>query len=311
MGKKDLWQKDYFDDRNRFADMFNGILFQGKAIMKAEELEDTESQVVHHEKDGETVNIIRDKVYKWKGQQVAICVLENQSYVDYRMVFRVMLEEAVSYIKQQKRTYKKWKEAGYGFDKNEFLSKMHKEEKYTPVITVVLYLGTEEEWNGAKSLYEMLEIAEELKPFVTNHKLNLFDYHEYKDFSFFKTENRILFELLSCAKDKIKLEKIIRKNQYIVDRETMKAILGMLGMKVDLNKIMTKTKEGVKYDMCKAVEDMIEDGRQKGLQEGLVALVNILATMLPDLDTIYNKIISDEKYQHVTREQVEKYYYAK
>lgn len=323
MGKKDLWQSDYFDNKERFADMINGAFFKGEQVISAEELEEVDSKLVHHEKNEEAVSVIRDKVYRWRGQNVSICVLENQSYVDYRMVFRVMLEEAVSYIKQQKRVYRKWKEAGYSFDKNEFLSQMRKEEKYTPVITLILYLETEQEWDGAKSLYEILEIDEEWKPFVTNHKMNLFDYHEYEDFSFFKTENRIIFELLSCAKDEIKMEKIIKKNQYILDKETIKAILGMLGIKVNLNKIRIKTQEGVRYDMCKAWDDHKEsgrregrregrqEGRQEGLQEGLISLVNILSTIFSDFDTIYNKIISDKKYQNVTREQVEKYYYAK
>lgn len=30
MGKKDLWQSDYFDKNERFADIFNGTLFQGE-----------------------------------------------------------------------------------------------------------------------------------------------------------------------------------------------------------------------------------------------------------------------------------------
>ena len=119
------------------------------------------------------------------------------------------------------------------------------------------------------------------------------------------------------------MEKIIKKNQYILDKETIKAILGMLGIKVNLNKIRIKTQEGVGYDMCKAWDDHKEsgrregrregrkEGRQEGLQEGLISLVNILSTIFSDFDTIYNKIISDEKYQNVTREQVEKYYYAK
>ena len=69
--------------------------------------------------------------------------------------------------------------------------------------------------------------------------------------------------------------------------------------------------KGVRYSMCKAWDDHKESGRQEGLQEGLNSLVNILSTIFSDFDTIYNKIISDEKYQNVTREQVEKYYCAK
>lgn len=315
MGRKDLWQSDYFDDKRRFADMINGAFFKGEQIIKAEELEEVDPKLVHHEKSGEAVSVIRDKVYKWRGQQICICVLENQTYVDYRMVFRVMLEEAVSYIKEQKRLYKKREEAGYKFNGNEYLSQMRKEEKYTPVITLILYLGTEDMWDGARSLYEMLEINEVWKPFVTDHKLNLFDYHEYRDFSFFNTENRIIFELLACAKDEGKMEETIKKNQYILDKETVKAILGMLGIKVNLNKIRLRKQEGAGYDMCKAWDDHKERGRQEGRREeqkeGLVSLINILSTVFSDIDTIYNKIISDKKYQNITREQVEKYYYAK
>lgn len=50
------------------------------------------------------------------------------------MVFRVMLEETLNYLKQQKDAYRKWKDAGYKLDGNEFLSKIRKQEKYVPVI---------------------------------------------------------------------------------------------------------------------------------------------------------------------------------
>ena len=207
------------------------------------------------------------------------------------------------------------------------MSQMRKEEKYMPVITLILYLGTEQEWDGAKSLYEMLEIGEEWKPFVTNYKLNLFDYHEYKDFSFFKTENRIIFELLSCAKDKRKMENIIKKNQYILDRETAKAILGILGIKINLNKIMVKTEEGVRFAMCKAWDEQKDSGRQEGLQKGfqqgrqegeretlkksLKALVDSLKKFSSDLEAIYNAVIENELYKDVTREQVRECYYVR
>ena len=270
MGRKDLWQSDYFDDKERFADMINGSLFHGETVIKAEELSEADSGIVHHEKNGEAVSIIRDKVYKWKGKYISICVLENQSYVDYRMVFRIMLEEAVSYIKQQKKTFKKWKAAGYKFKGNEFLSQMRKEEKFIPVITLVLYLG-KEAWDGAKSLYELLEIDEELKPFVTNHKINVFDYHEHKDFSGFRTENRFLFELLTNSEDKDKTGKIIKEylNDYSIDEETARAIFGMLEIKEDIEKYKKQTEKGERINMCKAWDDHKESGRREGMREGM------------------------------------------
>ena len=88
-------------------------------------------------------------------------------------------------------------------------------------------------WDGAKSLYEMLELEDELKPFVNDFKLNLFDYHEWKDFSRFKTANRLLFEALSCGSDRKRMKKILRENPgyKALDLESAKAIRGMLGVR--------------------------------------------------------------------------------
>ena len=93
MGQKDLWQSDYFDSNVRFADVYNGIFFHGEEIIKPEELEPCDSVFVQHFQNQNTVKVICDKIRKWKGQHLAILPLENQSYVDYRMVLRVMQEE--------------------------------------------------------------------------------------------------------------------------------------------------------------------------------------------------------------------------
>lgn len=34
MGQRDLYQSDFYEDKNRFADIFNGALFKGKEVMK-------------------------------------------------------------------------------------------------------------------------------------------------------------------------------------------------------------------------------------------------------------------------------------
>ena len=193
------------------------------------------------------------------------------------------------------------------------LSQMRKEEKFIPVITLILYLGKEEAWDGAKTLYELLEIDEELKPFVTNYRINLFDYHDFKDFSIFKTENRFLFELLNNSKDKNKTGEIIKEylNDYSIDEETAGAIFGILDIKENINKYKKKTEEGDKVNMCKAWEDQKESGRREALRESLKALIHSLKKFSIDLEAIYNTVVENELYKEVTREQVREYYYAK
>ena len=53
----------------------------------------------------------------------------------------------------------------------------------------------------------MLELEEELKPYISNYQLNLFDYHKYDSFEFFKGEVKVLFEVLSCVNNKEKISK--------------------------------------------------------------------------------------------------------
>ena len=87
----------------------------------------------------------------------------------------------------------------------------------------------------------------------------------------FKTENRLLFEMLTNARDKKKMLSVLKQHNHSgkVDEVSAKAILGILNVKMDLAKILKKDETGREvYDMCQAFEDYKEDGRQLGLKQG-------------------------------------------
>lgn len=85
------------------------------------------------------------------------------------------------------------------------------------------------------------------------------------------------------------------------------------------DKIMVKTEEGVRFSMCKAIDDLKEsersEGRREGerevLKKGLEAMITSLKKFSKDLEEIYDVVIANELYKNVTREQVEKLYHAK
>ena len=107
---------------------------------------------------------------------------------------------------------------------------------------------------------------EEIKPFVNDFKLNQFDYYDSTDFSKFQTENRLLFEMLSCQKDKEKMKEVLKRHSAkgLVDKESAKAILGIINEKVNLEAIMKKDEHDREvYDMCQAFEDYKEEGREE------------------------------------------------
>ncbi len=63
--------------------------------------------------------------------------------------------------------------------------------------------------------------------------------------------------------------KEVMKPEELETEDSAKTILGILKVKLDLEKIMKKDEEGKEvYDMCQAFEDYKEEGRQAGLEEG-------------------------------------------
>lgn len=192
---------------------------------------------------------------------------------------RVMEAEVIGYDKQRKEANCKNREEGIKLVGDEYPSRMKKGQKFVPIITLVIYVGRKKIWDGARSLYEMLEMDEAVKPFVNDFKLNLFDYHEWKDFSKFKTENRLLFEMLSCGSDKKKMKEILQTNLAYekLDIESAKVILGILGVKIALDTIKGWDEEGREvYNVCKAFDDYRKEGRREGKLEMGVKLVKNL-----------------------------------
>ena len=267
MGRKDMSQSDFFADKSRFSDLFNGIIFQGEPVIKAEELK-VEDSVVTWRGGSKAKKLISDKSMRWKNIVLTVLILETQDYVDYFMVPRVVKKEIAIYDAQRREGYSYGLSNGAKPDGNEFLSHMFKFQKLNPVITLVLYTG-EEIWDGGKELYDMMMVPEELKPFVMNYKINFYDYRECNHYEIFKTDNALLFQLLNAREDKGKMKQIILREieeKRCKDLETMAAILGITGMKFDIESFYDKEMGG--YDMCKAMEEWEQEIREQALTEG-------------------------------------------
>lgn len=279
MGKPDECYYDYLDDNYRFADQVNGALFQGRQVVIPDELEPADAQVVYLGKEAGTrsnYKVIVDKARIWKGRLIHVLAVESQTYVDYRMVLRNMLSESLSYHKQWKQ-----KKAAHGRKQDlktgtdEFFSGMGKEDKFIPVITLVVYCGTEHSWNGAKCLYELLDIDDEMKEFVTNYKLNLYDCHEHDTFDEYRTGLRQLFEVVRYGKDKKQLKRVIEENREAysnIDSDTRELLEVVANVKIpEEYRVMGKGEE--RFNMCKAFEDYRLEGKLEGMQEHLVRSV--------------------------------------
>ena len=177
--------------------------------------------------------------------------IENQSEEDKGMVFRCMIYDALSYLKQLDNIEKP--------NKNDKI-------KLKPVITLVLYLSNGE-WDGPKSIYEIIDMEKYqfIKDRIYDYKLHLISPYEIKneDFSKLTSEMRIVLKCIKKSHNSKEFDDLIN-NDTDFKKVSNKAI-GLINEVVDTE---FKTNENGGYvDMCKAIEDMKKEARLEGMAE--------------------------------------------
>ena len=252
MGKPDEYFYNYLDDNVRFADQMNGALFRGRQVVKPEDLEPADAQAVYLGREAggrENFKAIVDKARMWKG---------------------------LSYHKQWKQMrlrHDREKDLKIGTD--EFFSGMARDEKFVPVITLVVYCGTERRWDGAKCLYEVLDIDDEVKAYVTNYKLNLYDCHEHDTFDEYHTGLRQLFEAVRYGNDKEQLKRVMEENKETynnIDRDTKELLEVVAKVRIpEEYKVIRNGEE--RFEVCKAFADYKLEGKLEEKQEHFIMLV--------------------------------------
>ena len=155
MGEKDIAEKNLEAFNDVFADIVNVLLFKGNKLMKEKDLESAVKDSMF-KADGKIHQQERDVSKFWKNGEIRISILgfENQTNPDKDMPLRVISYDGASY-------------------KQQLLDKKAK-QRY-PVATIVLYFGTKEKWSTPKNLFGCFNVPEELKPFVNDYKINVFN----------------------------------------------------------------------------------------------------------------------------------------
>ncbi|MBR4329668.1 MAG: Rpn family recombination-promoting nuclease/putative transposase [Candidatus Riflebacteria bacterium] len=168
MGEKDLAQKTLEAYNDVFADIVNVLLFDGKQLVKEDELEQESPESIY-KVDGKLHELKRDVAKYWKHNNIRIALvgLENQIETDKYMPIRVMSYDATAYRQQLLNQYEIDPETG------KQVKKKNADHIY-PVVTMVLYFGNIP-WKKYKTLLDIVEVPEELKPFVSDYKTNIFE----------------------------------------------------------------------------------------------------------------------------------------
>lgn len=246
MGEKDITEKILEDHNDVFADIINGLIFAGEQRILPESLENTAVHSQYKADDEKVHELERDVAKYWKDQdvQLAICGIENQSSVEKYMPFRII-----------------------GYDGTAYRSQLQdKRKEILPVMTIVLYFGTEHCWYGKRNIKGLMKIPEGLDDYINDYKMQVFEvaWLTEEQISRFRSDFKIVANFF--------VQK--RKNKdYIPDDpteikhidEVLKLLQVMTGD--EHYKEVIRKKKGVR-SMCDVAERLEKMGIAKGIEIG-------------------------------------------
>lgn len=298
--KADVVLKDFWKDNERFADLFNAVLFDGEQKLHPEDLKEADvdlSSVLKFNGHIETLQRLRDVVKKTAyGVDFVIWGIENQQRIHYAMPLRHMIEDALSYLKEYNEIAKKNTEEKTTTTKDEFLSKFKKTDRLHPVITLCIYYG-ESEWDGAASLKGMLEIPDYLENLVSDYKMNLIQVRNSEGLHFKNKDVQTIFELsrLIYQKEYGKITSIYR------DQKITSELGIVIGAITESQQLINYAAEmeigGGQLNMCRALEELVESGIEKGKIAGIEEGRERMLTEMVEKKLAKNKtpdVIADE-----------------
>ena len=288
MGKYDTCMKEFLQNKDRFADLFNGSCFQGRQIIRAEDLREASENYVITDKrlPGKTrqkdTEIIRDvKMVLGSGMVLQVLAVENQSYIDYAMPVRCMGYDAAEYRRQLKErkqerrllmnSENRPKNPAVSMD--ETLSGILSSDRLHPVYTLCLYSGTEP-WDGPRKLSDMMAFDPQnknLQSLFEEYHLHLFCINEQYVFDAFRSDLKPLFQAINCRNNKKKMIELMKDETYShLNEDTWDAIAVMTDnaamlQKKDLYKTENQKEE---FNMCQALQELMQDERNEGRIEG-------------------------------------------
>lgn len=213
------------------------------------------------------------------GMNFIIVGIENQEAIDYALPLRCMVYDIGEYQKQAadiRRRNRKYEKQRAGIKPGEYLYGFRKTDHLQPCITFVLYSGTEK-WDAARSIHELLDMRDipaELREMVQDYKIHLISVRDLDNTEVFRTDVKQVFDFIRYSGDKEKLRGLIEKDSYYqeMDEDAFDVAVHYTNLTELIGKKDVYKKKG-NIDMCKAVRELIEDGRTEGrkigLQEGM------------------------------------------
>ena len=285
MGQKDTTEKLLMDYNDVFADIVNGLLCKGEQVVQPCDLVMSQP-ISQYKADGKIHEMERDVCKYWKPGNVRMALygLENQTRVENFMPFRII-----------------------GYDGSAYRAQLlEKKETVVPVVTMVLYFGTETRWHKLRNLKALLNIPEGLEDYINDCHVHVFEIAWLPDeqINQFESDFGIVARYFSeLRKNKNYVPDDTRTIQHV--DEVLKLLAVMSGdhrYEKILAPAESKKEVTTMYSVAQRLE---EQGLKKGIERGRAQERIELLVSLCKAGHISIDIAAAE--MHVSKEKFQKY----
>lgn len=207
------------------------------------------------------------KYWEESGVEIALCGIENQSKTEKYMPLRVI-----------------------GYDGASYRSQLDS-QKPVPVMTIVLYFGTDRRWTAPKTLKELVKIPEGLDDYVNDYKINVFEIGWLTDeqVAMFTSDFRIVANFfVNKRKNSAYIPDDEQEIQHV--DEVLKLLSAMTGD--DKYETLLNDGKGKVKNMCDVAERLVNIGEARG-EARFAKLVDVLMQLGRTSDI--KKAASDEE----------------
>lgn len=257
MGKKDTAEKILADYNDVFADIMNTLIFDGVQRIKPESLINASAHTQYKADNHELHEQERDVAKYWTDGKtmLALCGLENQTKVERNMPFRII-----------------------GYDGAAYRAQLLHKRKIAPVITIVLYFGTDRRWNAPRSIKELVHIPKGLEDYVNDYKIKVFEVAWLTDeqLKMFTSDFGIVANFF--VQKRKKKDYVPDDPRELVHVDEVLKLLSVMTGDLRYESILAE-KEGRVTTMCEVADRLENRGRIEGRIEG----ENKLATLISRL----------------------------
>ena len=275
MGEKDITEKTLASYNDVFADILNGLLFNGRPVIDPDDLSDASPYSMYkadgqiHEQERDVSKILKTASGVTNEIRIAFLGFEHQTQYDKDMPLRVI-----------------------GYDGAAYRAELSAKERY-PVITIVLYFGNTH-WESSRTLYEVVDVPEKLRPYVNDYKVNLFEIAFMSDDEIrrFHSDFRIIADFIAHKRadpDYVSTD----RTEFVHTDEVLK--LMSLLTDDDRYELTLNSEEGGKpKNMCEMLDRVeargVEKGRAEGMAKGENMVIALLRKLTPESEDYYKAL---------------------